>query len=273
MDTKTIQTTGDRLESAPLEQIYGKGVFEKEIDEAIVNGEIDFAVHSMKDVPADQPKELVIAAVPKRASPNDVLISRIVSKFADLPQGATVGTSSPRRTAEVLSVRPDLKVKPIRGNVDTRLRKLDSGNYDAVILAEAGITRLGLQSRLVERLPIEDFTPAPGQGFLAVVSRSDREDVLRILQSANDLVSQAESVAERAFMNKVGGGCKIPLGTYAQANGQTIKLLGSVMSPEGSKRINVREQGDSKFPETVGRAAAQRILRMGAGEILKSWKS
>ena len=273
VEIRTIQTTGDRLESAPLQQISGKGVFEKEIDEAIVSGEVDFAVHSMKDVPAEQPKGLTIAAVPERAPPNDALVSRSLSKLRDLPEGATVGTSSPRRIAELLRARPDLKALPIRGNVDTRIRKLDAGSYDAIILAEAGITRLSMQNRIVERLPIEHFTPAPGQGLLAVVARGDRKDVLRVLEPVNDPKSWAEAVAERAFMNGVGGGCKIPLGAFAQVHGETLRLLGSVITPDGTRRIDVNDEGNVRSADAVGRAAAHKILEMGAGEIVKSWRA
>jgi hydroxymethylbilane synthase len=271
IQTKIIETTGDRLESAPLKEIYGKGVFEKEIDEAIVGGEVDFAVHSMKDVPAEQPEGLTIAAVPRRAPPNDVLVSKPPLRLHDLPLRATVGTSSPRRIAELLRIRPDLKALPIRGNVDTRIRRLDSGDYDAIILAEAGITRLSMQSRIVEHLSLEDFTPAPGQGLLAVVARRDRVDLLKLLESLNNPESLAEAVAERAFMNEVGGGCKIPLAAFAQAQDGTLKLIGSVISPDGSRRVDVKEAGTVDRAEAVGRAAAKRIIEMGAAEIVRSW--
>jgi len=273
IETKIIQTTGDKLESAPLQEIAGKGVFEKELDEAIINGEVDFSVHSMKDIPAEQPKGLTIAAVPARAPANDVFISRLSSKLGELPRGASVGTSSPRRKAEMLRARPDLSISPIRGNIDTRIRKLDMGNYDAVVLAEAGLVRLGMQSRIVQRLPVEDFTPAPGQGLLAVMAQSDREELLKILKYVNDLKSWVEAATERAFMKEIGGGCKIPLGAFAEAKCGTIRLLGSVISPEGAKRINVNEEGDIESPEKTGRAAAQLLLRMGAIEIIESWKN
>ncbi|MEM3017433.1 MAG: hydroxymethylbilane synthase [Candidatus Bathyarchaeia archaeon] len=271
IQTKIIETTGDRLESAPLKEIYGKGVFEKEVDEAIVKGEVDFAVHSMKDVPAEQPEGLTIAAVPRRAPPNDVLVSQPPLRLHDLPPGAKVGTSSPRRIAELLRIRPDLKPIPIRGNVDTRIRKLDAGDYDAIILAEAGLTRLSMKNRIVDRLSLEEFTPAPGQGFLAVVARRDRVDVLKLLDSVNNPESLAEAVAERAFMNEVGGGCKIPLGAFAQAQDGTLNLFGSVISPDGSKRVDVKEAGTVDRAEAAGRAAAKRIMKMGAAEIVRSW--
>lgn len=271
VQTKIIQTTGDKLESEPLEKISGKGVFEKEIDEAVINGEVDFAVHSMKDVPAEQSCELTIAAVPKRAPANDVFISKKYSKLVSLPKDASVGTSSPRRTAELLRFRPDLKVLPIRGNVDTRIRKMDEGMYDSIILAQAGVIRMGMQDRIVECLSIEEFTPAPGQGFLAVISRNNRDDVLNILRTVSDGNSFAEAQAERAFMNEVGGGCKIPLGAFAYVQGRTIRILGSIISPDGSKRVNVREDGPMDDSESVGRNAARKILNMGAKEIVDSW--
>jgi hydroxymethylbilane synthase len=271
VQTKIIQTTGDKLESEPLEKISGKGVFEKEIDEAVINSEVDFAVHSMKDVPAEQSSELTIAAVPKRAPANDVFISKKYSKLVNLPKDASVGTSSPRRTAELLRFRPDLKVLPIRGNVDTRIRKMDEGMYDSIILAQAGVIRMGMQDRIIECLSIEDFTPAPGQGFLAVISRNNRDDVLNILRTVSDGNSFAEAQAERAFMNEVGGGCKIPLGAFAYVQGRTIRILGSIISPDGVKRVNVREDGPIDDPESVGRNAAKKILNMGAKEIVDSW--
>jgi hydroxymethylbilane synthase len=271
VQTKIIHTTGDKLESEPLEKISGKGVFEKEIDEAVINGEVDFAVHSMKDVPAEQSSELTIAAVPKRAPANDVFISKKYSKLVSLPKDASVGTSSPRRTAELLRFRPDLKVLPIRGNVDTRIRKMDEGMYDSIILAQAGVIRMGMQDRIVECLSIEEFTPAPGQGFLAVISRNNRDDVLNILRTVSDGNSFAEAQAERAFMNEVGGGCKIPLGAFAYVQGRTIRILGSIISPDGSKRVNVREDGPMDDSESVGRNAAKKILNMGAKEIVDSW--
>ena len=196
VQAKIIQTTGDKLESEPLENISGKGVFEKEIDEAVINGEVDFAIHSMKDVPAEQSSELTIAAVPPRAPANDVFISKKYSRLVSLPKEASVGTSSPRRTAELLRFRPDLKVLPIRGNVDTRIRNMDEGMYDSIILAEAGVMRMGMQDRIVERLSIEEFTPAPGQGFLAIISRHNREDVLNILRTVSDQNSFAEADAK-----------------------------------------------------------------------------
>jgi len=271
VQTKIIQTTGDKLESEPLEKISGKGVFEKEIDEAIINGEVDFAIHSMKDVPAEQSSELTIAAVPLRAPANDVFISKEYSRLVSLPKDASVGTSSPRRTAELLRFRADLKVLPIRGNVDTRIRKMDEGMYDSIILAEAGVMRMGMQDRIVERLSIEEFTPAPGQGFLAIVSRHNREDVLNILRTVSDENSFAEAKAERAFMNEVGGGCKIPLGAFAHVEGKTIRILGSIISPEGKKRVNVRDEGPVEDPDSAGRNAGNKILKMGAKEIVDSW--
>jgi hydroxymethylbilane synthase len=271
IEKKIILTTGDKLESEPLEKISGKGVFEKEIDEAVINGEVDFAVHSMKDVPAEQSSELTIAAVPKRAPANDVFISKEYSKLVGLPKNSSVGTSSPRRTAELLRFRSDLKILPIRGNVDTRIRKMDEGMYDSIVLAEAGVTRMGLQDRIVEHLSIEEFTPAPGQGFLAVISKHNREDVLNILRTVSDENSFAEAQAERAFMNEVGGGCKIPLGAYAQVEEKKIRILGSIISPDGVKRVNVREDGTMNNSESVGRNAAKKLLNMGAKEIVDSW--
>jgi hydroxymethylbilane synthase len=227
IEKKIILTTGDKLESEPLEKISGKGVFEKEIDEAVINGEVDFAVHSMKDVPAEQSSELTIAAVPKRAPANDVFISKEYSKLVGLPKNSSVGTSSPRRTAELLRFRSDLKILPIRGNVDTRIRKMDS--------------------------------------------KHNREDVLNILRTVSDENSFAEAQAERAFMNEVGGGCKIPLGAYAQVEEKKIRILGSIISPDGVKRVNVREDGTMNNSESVGRNAAKKLLNMGAKEIVDSW--
>ncbi|MGB6681217.1 MAG: hydroxymethylbilane synthase, partial [Candidatus Bathyarchaeia archaeon] len=219
----------------------------------------------------EQSSELTIAAVPLRAPANDVFISKEYSRLVSLPKEASVGTSSPRRTAELLRFRPHLKVLPIRGNVDTRIRKMDEGMYDSIILAEAGVMRMGMQDRIVERLSIEEFTPAPGQGFLAIVSRHNREDVLNILRTVSDENSFAEAKAERAFMNEVGGGCKIPLGAFAHVEGKTIRIFGSIISPEGRKRVNVRDEGPVEDPDSTGRNAGNKILKMGAKEIVDSW--
>ncbi|RLI47023.1 hydroxymethylbilane synthase [Candidatus Bathyarchaeota archaeon] len=272
IEVKVIKTTGDRITSKPLLLIKEKGIFEKDIDKAVLRGDVDFAVHSMKDVPTVQPPKTIIVAVPERESPHDVLISRDGMKLKDLPSKAVVGTGSPRRKAQLHYARPDLKVESIRGNVDTRLRKLKQGLYDAVILAEAGLQRLNIQDVITERLPIEEFTPASGQGALAVVAREDNEEVNEVLRRINHWPSMAAVLAERAFVRKIGGGCKVPLGAIAQAKSGTLSLYVSVLSPDGKTKIQTSKTGDLAYPEELGLKVAQETLTLGAESLIRHWR-
>jgi hydroxymethylbilane synthase len=273
IEVKVIRTTGDQITRKPLVSIKEKGIFEKEIDKAVLRGEIDFAVHSMKDVPILQPPKTTIVAVPERESPYDVLVSKDGLRLKDLPNEALVGTGSPRRMAQLRRVRPDLKVKSIRGNVDTRVRKLKQGLYDAIILAEAGLQRLNMQDCITERLSLKDFTPAPGQGALAVVAREDNRKVIEVLKWVNHQPSMASVLAERAFIRKIGGGCKVPLGAIAQVQNNELSLHASVLSPDGKTKIQTSKVGDPASPEELGFKVAQEILVIGAASLIRRWRN
>lgn len=272
IEVKVIKTTGDRITTKPLLLIKEKGIFEKDIDVAVLRGDVDFAVHSMKDVPTIQPIKTLIVAVPERESPYDALVSRNGMKLKDLPNGAIVGTGSPRRKAQLHYVRPDLKVKSIRGNVDTRMNKLKQGLYDAIILAEAGLHRLNLQDTITERLLYENFIPAPGQGALAIIARKNNAKVTEVLKRINHWQSMTAVLAERAFVRKVGGGCKVPLGAIAQIKNNVLSLHASVLSPDGKTKIQTSKVGDPSSPEELGLKLAQEILALGAGSLIQHWR-
>lgn len=272
IEVKKIKTTGDRITRKPLLLIKEKGIFEKDLDEAVLRGDVDFAVHSMKDVPTIQPPQTFIVAVPQRGSPYDAFVSRKGLKLKDLPSEAVIGTGSPRRQAQLHRVRPDLKVESIRGNVDTRIRKLKQGLYDGVILAEAGLQRLNMQDRITERLLLEDFTPAPGQGALAVVTKEGNRKVIEALARVNHRPSMREVLAERAFVRKIGGGCKVPLGAIARAQKGTLSLWVSILSPDGKEKIQASEVGDLASPENLGLQVAQKMLKLGAEDIIRRWR-
>jgi len=262
VDVKVIKTTGDIMAESPLDAIGGEGVFEKEVDRAVISGEVDFAVHSMKDVPIKRRPQVEIIAVPRRDSPHDVLVSRDGSTLADLPKGAVIGTGSPRREAQLRCIRPDVIVKPIRGNVDTRIRKMKGGLYDALILAEAGLRRLNLDVSMV-RLRVEEFTPTPGQGALAVVARRDRTDIQDVLKKINHHSSMVEALCERAFLAQMGGGCRNPIGALAKVSGERLSLLASLITPRGEK-IMAQEDGWIGGAEDVGLKVARGLLsKMG----------
>jgi len=272
IETKIIRTTGDKILDKSLLEIKRRGIFEKEIDNAIARGEIDFAVHSMKDVPIEQHSKIAIVAVPKREAPNDALVSRERLKLAELPSNSVVGTGSPRREAQIRRVRPDLKVKPIRGNVDTRVRKLELGFYDAIIVAEAGLHRLNMSDLVSERLSLEDFTPGSGQGALAVVARRNRDDVIEILKSINYISSMAEVLSERAFIKRIGGGCKVPIGAVARTKGNALSLYGSILSSDGRTKLHAKQIGHINAPEELGIKVAEEIQRLGANHLNSRWR-
>ncbi len=272
VETKTIKTVGDRLTKKPLYLFREKGIFERAVDEAVVRKEVDFAVHSMKDVPTIPPPKTAIVAVPKRGSPSDILVSLENMRLKDMPSQSLVGTSSPRREAQLRHVRPDLEVKPIRGNVDTRVRKLRRGEYDAIILAEIGLQRLKMQEFTSERLSLEEFTPAPGQGALAVVAREDDEKIIEVLKHVNHQPSMAEALAERAFIRKIGGGCKVPIGAIARARGGYLSLHVSAFSPDGKTKLKVPQTGRVELPEELGVKAAQEMLKLGAQRLIQNWR-
>ena len=252
----TVKTKGDVHQDKPLYKIGGKGLFEKEVNKAILDGRADIAVHSMKDLPSEIDPRLEIALIPPRDSPHDVLISRkgTLDPF-NLPNGMVIGTSSMRRKALVLHYNPNVRVEPIRGNVDTRLRKLDQGLYDAIILAEAGLLRLGINREYV-RLPIDRFTPAPGQGLLAVVAPSGSQLASR-LSRASDPRASREAAAERAFLEAARGGCHIPLGGVAVHVASRMVFHAVIASSDGSNVVGIRLRGDPERAAELGRRAGE----------------
>lgn len=270
-EIRTIVTRGDQILDVTLSKVGGKGLFVKEIEQALLDGHIDLAVHSMKDVPSELPEGLTIGAVPRRADPRDCLVSRGGKTLDELPEGARVGTSSLRRTAQLRALRPDLVVEWVRGNIDTRLRKLETEGFDAIVLAAAGLARVGWEDRIAQRLPVEVMVPAVAQGALGVECRKDDAAVLELLSHLNDPESETVVRAERAFLARLNGGCQIPIGAYAvlvgEGNRRSIEMTGIVGSPDGA--VLLKERGKGEHPETVGRELAETLLGLGADRILQ----
>lgn len=262
-----IRTEGDRS-AAPLSSLSGKGIFVKEIEAALERGEVDIAVHSLKDLPEPLAPQFMLGAVPRRADPRDALVSRAGVKLGDLMSGAVVGTSSPRRQAQLLRVRPDLRIAAIRGNVDTRLRKLDSGQFDALVQAAAGLDRLGLSHRIAQRLPLNRFIPAPGQGALAVEMLADRAQSFDCVQSLDHRPSRRAVTAERALMSAVGAGCRVPLGALAEVRGTEMRLRAMLLSPDGNACVQASRTGPADKPERLGERVARELLKSGGADLL-----
>lgn len=271
-----IRTSGDAMQSQPLPQIGGKGLFTLEIENALLQGDIDFAVHSLKDLPPAMPDGLCLAAVPLRENPCDALILNDLNipsvetgdvALKILPLGARVGTSSLRRAAMLRNLRGDLDVQSVRGNIDTRVRKLHEQGFHAIVLARAGMSRLGIEAESTLNLPESWFVPAPGQGALALQSRRDDLDSRSILMALEDSATRAAIEAERAVVAALNAGCSTPLGALARASGDSISMHAVVLSVDGSQRIAVSVQG-SGAPELIGQRAARSLLEKGAGDIL-----
>jgi hydroxymethylbilane synthase len=264
---KIIVTSGDRNLEQPLPEIGGKGIFTDELEAVLLSGEVDAAVHSLKDLPVDDTPGVRVAAVPARGPALDVLVSARGQRLVDLPESARVGTCSLRRTAQLLARRPDLTILPLRGNLDTRLRKLDDAQYDAIVLAEAGLARLGLEARITETFALETMLPAPGQGALAVQCRAQDAKTANLLAALHDDSTHAAVCAERAFLAGLGGGCSLPVGAYAEeVDGKTI-LTGAVISEDGKRSVRLTAAGGE--PLKLGERLAELVLERGAGEILK----
>jgi hydroxymethylbilane synthase len=261
-----IKTTGDKITDVPLAQVGGKGLFTKEIEEALLDGRADLAVHSLKDLPTELPAGLALAAVPEREDPHDAIVGR---KLVDLPPGATVGTSSLRRAAQLRRLRPDLTIESIRGNLDTRLRKLDEGQYDDIVLAAAGLNRLGWTARIAEILPTEIMCPAVGQGALAVETRTAGAgwDACAALDHA---ATHSAVAAERAFLRALGGGCQVPIGAAATVTGAQLHLVGLVIAPDGSAVVRGELEGRVEDAEAIGATLGVKLLVDGARSILES---
>jgi len=257
----------------PLERFGGRGVFTRELDTALLEGRIDLAVHSAKDYPTDVPKALIVAAYPCRWPANDSLVGRQGERLTDLPQGALVGTGSLRRSAQIRSLRPDLRFENIRGNIETRLRKLDTGQYDAVIIAEAALRRLGLTERRREVLPIGRMVPDAGQGALIVVCRRNDRRMRQMASRINNPRVAACVSAERAILKGLGGGCRLPLGVYAKIVGDRLQLRAVVVSADASRKIVAKVEVAAREGFRAARRVVRYLLRHGAGEILDQIKS
>jgi hydroxymethylbilane synthase len=268
----TISTKGD-VDKRPLFTMDEKGIFEKEVNDAVKTGEVEFAVHSLKDVPSDLSKDLVVACIPKRASPNDVLVTNNGNNLRDLARASTVGTSSLRRAIQIMKMRPDLNVRPIRGNVETRVKKVINGEYDAVVLAEAGLCRIGMEDKIVERFKVNEFVPAPGQGAIAIVCKRDNKKVAQMLRSIEDARSRGEVLAERALIERVEGGCRFPLGAVATTRKDTLTLYASVFSADGTKHIKASKAGKAEEPEKLGNAVADMLIKQGALDMAEGWRT
>jgi len=270
----TIKTTGD-IDRRTIFTIDEKGIFEKEINQAVISGQVDFAVHSLKDIPSDLSDKLIVASIPKRASPNDVLVSKEKLKLEELPNSSIVGTSSLRRAIQIFRLRPDLHVKPIRGNVETRVRRLGVGEYDGVILAEAGLIRLGMKDVIAERFDFEDFVPAPGQGAIAIVCRRQNAELIELLKTAEDPESKVEVDAERALVSKLQAGCRFPVGAIAvsKPSQSTFTLYASIFSPDGRKNIKLNNSGNVGDAAKVGIELADLLLKEGARELAAGWRN
>ncbi|QYK68941.1 MULTISPECIES: hydroxymethylbilane synthase [Paenibacillus] len=263
---KKILTKGDRILDVTLSKVGGKGLFVKEIEQAMLAGEIDMAVHSMKDMPSELPEGLVNGAVPRREDPRDCLITLGAKSLEDLPQGAKVGTSSLRRASQIKSMRPDLQLEPVRGNIDSRLKKLETEGFDAIILAAAGLHRMGWKERITSYIPEEDCLPAVGQGALGIECRASDEELLALLRLYNDRDTSATVAAERTFLGVLNGGCQVPIGAHAVWAGEEISLTGMVGSPDGEVILKETLQGND--PQKLGEAVAASLIAKGAEQIL-----
>jgi hydroxymethylbilane synthase len=265
-EQSVITTKGDRILNKPIPEIGGKGLFTHELERALREGHVDAAVHSLKDLPTEDAPGLTVGVVPERVDPGETLICPAGHTLEDLPSGARVGTSSVRRRAQLLAVRPDLQVLPLRGNVDTRLRKVIEGRYDAIVLAAAGVTRLELQKYITQYLPYDFMLPAPGQGALAVQCRENDVHTLSLLRALDHPPTRLAVAAERAFLSALGGGCSLPVGALATVSGAEIELQGVIVSPDGTDVL--RLQGAHTDPHKLGVELAQRAFAKGAAEVM-----
>jgi hydroxymethylbilane synthase len=276
IDTVKIVTKGDRILDVALSKVGGKGLFIKELEQALLDKTVDFAVHSMKDMPAEMPEGLMIVAVPIREDVRDVIVSLDHTPFADLRPGAVVGTSSLRRSIQLQKARPDLQIVPLRGNIDTRLRKLKEASdppLDAIVLAAAGLERMGWADQITERLPIDICIPAVGQGALAIQCRVDDPVTRELLARLNDPVTEKTVLAERTFLARMNGGCQIPIGGHAwiephheEPDQQTIRMIATIGDPKGERVLRV--QGEGHDPVELGHRIADQLYEKGARDIL-----
>ena len=269
-EIKTITTKGD-TDTRPLFTIDQKGIFEKEIDRAVAQKEVDFAVHSLKDVPSELDDGLILACIPKREVVNDVFISSDGSSLDDISPDSIIGTSSLRRAVQVSRKRPDVTVKPIRGNIETRIKKASGENYDGIVLAQAGISRLGVDVKYTP-LSITDFSPSPGQGAIAIVTREYDTQTISMLKKIEDSTSRLEIEAERALSDFVDSGCRFPIGAYAKSNGSEIILDVVAFSVDGKKSIHVTKIGDKDDPYSIGKSAGEELREKGVNDLALNWR-
>jgi hydroxymethylbilane synthase len=267
VEIEIIHTTGDKITDVALAKVGTKGMFTKEIEEALAAGRVDLAVHSLKDLPTELPKGFELAAITRRENPCDVFVSRNHARIEDLPQNARVGTSSLRRQAQLKALRRDLDVHPLRGNVDTRLRKLEEGQYEAIILAAAGLNRLGKTALVKQVIAVEIMCPAAGQGALGIEIRQDDRAMREHLAFLDDADARSTTTCERALLNALGGGCQVPIGAHAEVRDGILHLEAICAHPDGSKLL--RESADGGDAMKLGAEVGQRLLRRGADAILE----
>jgi len=267
VEIEIIKTTGDKITDVALAKVGTKGMFTKEIEEALVENRVDLAVHSLKDLPTELSGDFEIAAVTTREDARDVFCSAKFASIEALPQQAQVGTSSLRRQSQLKALRPDIQIHPLRGNIDTRLRKLESGDYDAIILAAAGLNRLGKTQLVRQVIPTEVMTPAAGQGALAIEIRHNDSAMRALIAFLDDVAARASTTCERALLNRLGGGCQVPIGAFAEVKGSRIRLNAVVARPDGTKVL--RESGEGNDPVRLGEIVGEALLRKGGNVILE----
>ena len=265
---RTIKAQADQNPELPLVAMEGEGVFVKELEAALLDGQVDLAVHSMKDLPLETPAGLCIAAVCERQEPRDAFVSRAGCAFGQLPSGSRIGTSSPRRRSQLLRLRPELQVRDIRGNVDTRLRKLEEGQYDAIVLAACGLIRLGLERRITAYLDVSQMLPEPGQGALAIETRADDSKIRDMVGVLEDPVSRACVEAERSFLRALGGGCRVPIAAYASCSDGILALEGAVIAADGHDQRGGKLTGPVSEPIAIGERLAAQLTVQGAKALL-----
>lgn len=269
-EIKSITTKGD-TDSRPLFTIDQKGIFEKEIDRAVAENEIDFAVHSLKDVPSQLDESLTLACIPKREVVNDVFISEGNTTLDSIKEGSIIGTSSLRRAVQISRKRPDVKIKPIRGNIETRIKKISGNDYDAIVLAQAGISRLGIDVKYCP-LSIDDFSPSPGQGAIAIVARKDDSQTISMLKMIEDADSRLEIEAERSLSEFIDSGCRFPVGAYAKSSGTEMSLTVTAFSVDGKQSLQVTKTGNKNDPQSLGKIVGEELQRKGIGDLALNWR-
>jgi hydroxymethylbilane synthase len=270
VEVRVIKTTGDRLADASLASIGGKGVFTKELEDALHSKTVDLAVHSLKDLPTELPPGLAVGAILEREDPRDCMVARFGEQLMELPRGAVIGTSSLRRQAQIRAIKKGVRIEALRGNLDTRLARVAAGDYSAVVVAYAGVRRLGRADEVTEVLSPEILLPAPGQGFVAIEIRADDLETLKWISPLNHLPGQRAATAERSFLSALGGGCRVPIAAYAREEGGQLVLDGRVTSVDGKTDVKGTETGLPENAGTIGHTLAQRLLLGGALEILET---